>query len=279
MNDDKSPESFFYFAALNSEDRKRWAANILLENRVYFRKREQLNDPNELRPSIVFEGTDREIRKFVRNLILTRWPIRLSPADRLREESRLIYKYRNTPQWVEGMLHEILDRVGVFCLSEVATEPLLWAHYADGHRGIGIEFDPELGLFASAQQVIYSNDAPIINRLVDSSNVILEKSMLTKGVAWAYEREWRVIARWGDSARIAEYLSQHDVPATAQSFMRDQHGPGYYSFPIEAIRSLILGSRITTENEAWLRSILEHCPTAIPIRRARIAKDNVVTVE
>jgi hypothetical protein len=73
----------------------------------------------------------------------------------------------------------------VFCLSETAAEPLLWAHYADGHRGIGIEFDATAGFFAVAQQVAYTDQAPVINRLADGPEQILEKSMLTKGTAWA----------------------------------------------------------------------------------------------
>src|SRR6266536_261804 len=106
----EAPSSFFYFSALNNEDRKQWLQEILLESRVYFRNREQLNDPNELRPSIVHDGTDKQIRQFVRQLIQTRWPHPLSPANRLLEENRLIYKYRNMPGWVEEILHQILDR-------------------------------------------------------------------------------------------------------------------------------------------------------------------------
>jgi hypothetical protein len=273
------PESFFYFSALNSDDRKRWLREMLLDGKVYFRKRDELNDPNELRPSIVFEGTDKEIRRFVRELIISRWPNKISPAKRLLEEKKLIYKYRNTPLWVEEMLHEILDQIGVFCLSSTSTQQLLWAHYADGHRGIGVELDPQVGLFTAAQRVVYTDQAPIINRLIDDSRVMLDKSMFTKSSAWEYEREWRVIARWGDEARIKRYLEQHIVPPAIESFMRDQHGPGYYSIPPEAVRSVILGSRISAENEGWIRSLIEGASRSIMVRRASITRDGVVSIE
>jgi len=279
LNDPSPPTSLFYFTALNIEDRKLWTQQTLLDNTVYFRSREQLNDPNELRPLIVAKGTDKELRRFARQLILERWPTKLSPAKRLHEENKLMHRYRNTPLWVEQMLHQVLDRVGVFCVSESATEPLLWAHYADGHRGIVIEFDAHAGLFAAAQRVIYTDEVPVINRLIDDPKEILEKCMLTKGIAWAYEREWRVIARWGDEARIAQYFSQHRVPAALESFIRVQHGPGHYALAPEAIRGVILGSRVSSENEAWLQSVLDRIPREIPIRRASIARSGVVTLE
>jgi hypothetical protein len=250
------PDKFFYFCALNSEDRRTWLEQILIDNQIYFRSRDQLNDPNELRPSVVFEGSDRRIRDFVRNLFLKYSPKRLSPANRLKEESRLIYHYRNNPEYVEGILHETLDRVGLFSLSETLDEPLLWAHYANGHRGVCIEFDANIGFFQAAQRVSYTNQAPVINRLQDGSSIILEKSMLTKGDAWTYEQEWRVIARWRDESRIQQYLDQHDVPDGFRAFMEVQDGPGYYSFPVESIRSIIFGSRIDSEIEVWIRKAI-----------------------
>jgi Protein of unknown function (DUF2971) len=274
------PDNLFYFCSLNTEDRRSWLERTLVENQVYFRSREQLNDPNELRPSIIFEGTDKQIRRFVRHLILTHWPGRLSPANRLREENKLIYKYRNTPEWVEETLHEILDRVGLFCLSETSTDPLLWAHYADGHRGGAcVEFDADAGFFLAAQQVNYTDQAAVINRVIDGPKEILEKSMLTKGSAWAYEQEWRVLARWHDEDRIQQYLAQHDVPEGLRSFKRDQHGPGYYSFPADAIRSVILGSRVGRDVESWLRTVIDRAPQAIAVKRAIISRDGMVTIE
>jgi hypothetical protein len=88
-----------------------------------------------------------------------------------------------------------------------------------------------------------------------------------------------VIARWSDEARTERYLLQHRMPAVLESFMRDQHGPGHYSFPPEAIRSVILGSRLSGENEKWLRSVLGRATHKVPIRRASIGRDGIMAVE
>lgn len=273
------PESLFHFCTLDSEDRRLWLERILVDNQVYFRSRDQLNDPNELRPSLVFEGSDKQMRKYVRDIILRHWPEHLSPARRLGEESKLIYQYRNKPEWVEKMLHETLDTVGVFSLSETSTHPLLWAHYAGGHRGVCVEFNANIGPFPTAQKMSYTDQAPVINRLLASSSDLIEKSMLAKGNVWAYEQEWRVIARWHDEDRIQQYLAGHDVPDSVRAFIEDQHGSGYYSFPVEAIRSVILGSRVEAEVESWLQAVIRRSARIIPVRRASITSDGLVTIE
>lgn len=270
------PDSFFYFASLNG-DRREWLREIFEKNQVYFRKREQLNDPNELRPEIIFEGSEKQIRAYVRELILSKWPIKLSPARRLIEENRLIHLYRNSPDWVTEMLHGILDKVGVFCLTEAWDNELLWAHYADGHRGVAIEFDSSLGLFAVAQHITYTDDAPIINRVIDSPCVMVEKSMLTKGLVWSYEREWRVIARWEDEVRQERHLQQHQYPADVEAFFRNQHGAGHYSIPPQSIQSVTLGANISADNEAWVREVIEGIPSPPKIRRAGL-HHRVITI-
>ena len=103
--------------------------------------------------------------------------------------------------------------------------------------------------------------------------------MFTKGVEWAYEREWRIIARGHDEIRIEQYLLRHEVPAALESFMRNQNGPGYYSIPPEAIRRVILGARVNPEIESWFRSVLSNTPRLIPIQRASIARNGLVTIE
>lgn len=260
------PDSLFMFCPVNNPERKSWIERVLIQNQIYFRNREQLNDPHELRPQVVFEGSDKQIRAYARRLWREGSP-QLSPAKRLLEEATFARRLRNAPSTFEKTLHELLDRIGLLCLSESSEQPLLWAHYADGHRGVCVQFDAAIGLFHVAQQVTYTDDVPLVNRLTDSNEEILRKSMFTKGADWAYEREWRVIARWHDEERIENQLVQHSFPESVRSFMRSQHGSGYYSFPPEALRSIILGSRIDPAVERWLREILEKGRPDVAIRK------------
>jgi hypothetical protein len=272
------PPSFFYFSALTPGDRRLWFEQVLIDNKAYFRSRDQLNDPTELRPAVVFEGTDKQKRAFVKRLMRAHSPRELPPAKRLVEESRLIRELSNAPQVFEREFHRILDRVGIFCLSEIATSSPFWAYYADGHKGACVEFDRDLGFFVMAQPIVYTDEPRVINRLVDSHEELFNKSMCFNGTAWSHEHEWRVIARFEDVERATRYKEQHSVALTAQTFMGDQHGPGYYSFPSQAIRSVILGQKASVETESWLREVVERAPSHISIKRASVSNSGVVTV-
>ncbi|MEQ1599605.1 MAG: DUF2971 domain-containing protein [Methylotenera sp.] len=278
VKEQKVPENFYYFTSLNNDERKKWFREIILENQLYFRQRNQLNDPNELRPSIIFEGSDKQIRNYVRNSIIKHSRIKFSPAERLLEENKQIYQLRNSPQSVEAIVHDILDRVGIFSLSEIPTEPLLWAHYADGHKGVVIEFDANSGLFQIAQKVTYANEAPVINRLIDTMDEILTKSMFTKNSYWSHEQEWRLIARWQDEARLNRYLSEKAIPAAVESFMRNLHGPGKYDFPASAVKSVIVGANVSTDTITWLNSVIEQASNPIKIRHAEIERNGAVKI-
>jgi hypothetical protein len=89
-------------------------------------------------------------------------------------------------------------------VSETAKNTVMWAHYADKHKGavIGIDFDSvfpdtneKRGIFMKA--VSYSKDRPQIN-ILDSpkGNIPLEaikKAVMTKSVDWEYEKEFRAV--------------------------------------------------------------------------------------
>ena len=225
---------------------------------------------------MVAEGTDKELRIYARKQIARRWPVRLSPAKRLIEETKLIHLYK-TPGWLEIIMHDVLGGMGLLSMSATSEEALLWAYYADGHIGTCIEFDGNVGLFAAAQEVTYTDRVPVINLLDDDRTTQIRKSMLTKASRWAHEREWRVVARWEDKERIERYLRQHTVPPHLAAFIRSQHGPGYYSFPPEAIRSAILGARTAPETVEWLERVSAALPQPLHLRRAQIDRAGAVS--
>ena len=77
----------------------------------------------------------------------------------------------------------------------------MWAHYANNHRGLCVEYDlmnmnRELGF--SAIPVIYSKDRTYFNSIenLKSEEYILEifiKSLTSKSPEWKYEKEWRIV--------------------------------------------------------------------------------------
>lgn len=91
----------------------------------------------------------------------------------------------------------IMENLGVICFTEDPRDPLLWAHYADKHQGIALEFTtPFLGPISN---VIYSEKRPTINPMLVQSTMSdqalqmeVQKLMLRyKAKNWEYEKEWR----------------------------------------------------------------------------------------
>jgi hypothetical protein len=97
--------------------------------------------------------------------------------------------------------HALHDH-GAASFSEVPDNLLLWAHYADGHKGFCLEFDTSSGPFSMAAQVRYANDIPSVSALDDGwfgKGEHFVEMLTTKASCWAYEREWRLFSYRPDS--------------------------------------------------------------------------------
>lgn len=108
---------------------------------------------------------------------------------------------------------EICKTFGVSCFTERSDNMLMWAHYADKHTGVCVEYN--FGkLFSGNQNLLlfpvnYTKRRPIIplEKVVDFSegnltiineklNLLLPdimKSLISKSDIWQYEKEWRLI--------------------------------------------------------------------------------------
>ena len=112
--------------------------------------------------------------------------------ERLKESQRKLHKDWN-------------QRKGcLLSVSKTAKEPVMWAHYAEIHKGavIGIDFDnvsPDTngppGILMNS--VSYSKDRPKINILEEPEGSVspeaFRKAVMTKSDSWGYEEEFRTI--------------------------------------------------------------------------------------
>lgn len=93
-------------------------------------------------------------------------------------------------------------------MSEKRDDILMWSHYAQGHTGVCLEFECQLGgpALGVPLPVIYAEKMPSLNfaktfaRTEAGSDgereALLEFGkliFLTKAIDWKYEREWRYI--------------------------------------------------------------------------------------
>ncbi len=99
-----------------------------------------------------------------------------------------------------GMTQAILKKRGVCCFSENRDDLLMWAHYADSHRGFCLEFDTSFAPFSEQNRfrpIDYRVTLPALDlkRLAERDHDQLLEFLHTKASCWKYEREWRALHR------------------------------------------------------------------------------------
>jgi hypothetical protein len=110
-------------------------------------------------------------------------------------------------QYREGV-RSLLQNMGVFCLSAVPDEMLMWSHYSNHHRGFCVEYDCSEGtrLRSLVHEVRYEDEVPSLSA-ADMTGPNRSESFdslwLTKAKCWSYEKEWRVMMNEGDKSFTA----------------------------------------------------------------------------
>jgi hypothetical protein len=97
---------------------------------------------------------------------------------------------------------QLKNKIGIFSLSQKYDDELLWAHYANNHKGFCIEYDLELLADRNIYEdhkylnVKYSNKPPQLelSDLSSKDNTEIYKKIVgTKSQRWNYEEEIRLI--------------------------------------------------------------------------------------
>lgn len=94
-----------------------------------------------------------------------------------------------------------VDKCGIYSLSKTPLEELLWAHYADSHRGFCLEYDLDKLVEFDIEDykyidVSYSNNPQSIDilKVIGQDSYEIIRCMLgIKSEAWEYEKEIRIV--------------------------------------------------------------------------------------
>lgn len=134
----------------------------------------------------------------------------LISSDKFKSLTRSFVKLINRNAELElGKVHEALDNVilrgkeiGIYSLSESYNDELLWAHYANSHKGFCIEYDLDLLLESyptdrvSSFPIKYSKNPPEVgvSDMSDKEMISIVKKLAGhKSERWKYEKEHRII--------------------------------------------------------------------------------------
>lgn len=100
-------------------------------------------------------------------------------------------------------LKKSLGNLRICCLSQSEKNntqpflnPLMWAHYADSHRGICIQYEitkESLAIHNNDNQILRMVDVRYRNKKAMSDYITIDNALLAKGECWEYEHEKRLI--------------------------------------------------------------------------------------
>jgi len=223
---------FYKYRAVNGR-----LERILTYSELYFASPSEFNDPFDCKIPVLYRGSDDDFKNFYWAKLKERYPsYSVEKLNQMADEILRTSKHRDK-DFLKKIETETaqgaFSRTGVLCLSEINNDILMWSHYADGHRGICLEFNASTlqAVFASAFRIKYQKEYPILNRFTSSDNEeLLDTALLTKSDHWDYEKEWRIIER---------------------------RGSGWYKFPEQLLSGVILGCLIRPDDKIrvmdWLR--------------------------
>ncbi len=248
--------------------------NTLRANKIWFTYPKHFNDVFELEIPVMHKLVHHYKPEYIRNLMSAYIQGPSTKGKLFNPEIVSWYRdWLNKPNsndidshsfhlHVSVLSEKMLNQVGICCFTPHADSELMWAYYADSHKGfcIGYEIEPNKldpdGF--DFKSVTYSSQRPIIDFWEFLFTDISAKVLYTKSASWSHEREWRLVA-FKNKVQI-EFASQN----------------GFKIAPPEGIRitELILGARISAKDEESLRAIAKelHEQTGHDVEVKRIVK-------
>lgn len=192
------------------DDKHPYDKKVLTDDEIYFASAESFNDPFDCTiPPRYDLLTDEQILDIYNRRIKEDHPEYNRKKRRELARSCLrkgIYKDPKHLKWWFGRLQELKYRdFGIFSVSEVKDNILMWSHYSNSHNGFCVGFDLEKlekffeGLFDSKGQIIdkckveYIKDYPNLNPMEMNDEEYVKKQLVIKSNDWCYEKEYRFI--------------------------------------------------------------------------------------
>lgn len=154
------------------------------------------------------------------------------PFDCKIEVSDVLFVREGYPREHFGLLRAAASEAfiwGVCCFTLDPTSHLMWSHYADGHKGVCLEFRTRRSqlLCNRLRPVTYSDE----RRVIQTMDEFTQKAFFCKTTHWAYEKEWRLLGG----------------------------GDAYLHYPRVALSAVIFGAKASSES---VKNVVSVCRKA-----------------
>ncbi|MGL5257164.1 MAG: DUF2971 domain-containing protein [Proteocatella sp.] len=229
--------------------------SILINNKIMFRFIKWLNDPFECQ--FIFEsgiGSDIET--------LTECFAYVYFKDIGKNGIQDVYNYG----------------FSVLSLSKTKDNLLMWAHYANAHKGVVIEFDETNEFFRGndiineAKEVTYLKNVPML----DIYNYKFKDFLYYKSEDWKYENEVRLTKFCLNNTTNSEPIEWMKQNAENSYDVKDVQGSQLVDIPPGLITGVYLGANFDFEK---YKDILEKIRNKVPVYRMVFKKDSFEVIQ
>jgi len=225
----------YKYRSLDTEEKIEHVRDILINHRLYCAPVESFNDPFEFQAQFSYEAPQEiKMKKAIKRICMEKPGISEKQARQLAP-SRIFECERNGPDRIKSHFQK---NIGIVSLAGTLNNILMWSHYANGHKGICIEFKASnkshWNFFGDALPVDYSHKLPIIYFYTDDE-ITRSRKFIAKSDVWEYEKEFRLL-----------------------NFERNKNK--YYIFDPALISKIYLGLKIYDENIGKIKSIVSQLP-------------------
>jgi hypothetical protein len=237
-------EHLYKYRSLDS----RGLESIFCQNTIWLSDPLAFNDPFDCKPKIVTHKSQFKRYQFYKSLISRRFPHFTKKQIKGELKNNPMFHKIKTHEYLNETFVKFIKGFGIYCLSEVPDDILMWSHYSDSHKGICLQFSAniKLSIFWEAYKVKYQEDYPSVNIMDIGEYEQFFNLFATKSNHWKYEQERRIIK----------------TP--------DEGGSNSYHWNSDLLTGVILGAKITKKGQETVNEWISKSPSPINVYRARI---------
>ena len=251
-NQDPIESLYKYFKV--SKDTLTFHRKLFVDGLLYHALPSQFNDPFECKPHFKCPPSAKQVREIRKHLI----KLCMNKGDTRKVAEKKIAVNISSPNFMEDVIRSAVmkthSEVRICCFTKHQKNLLLWAHYADSHKGFCLEFDAKVSPIDQAEKVNYEDSYPevVYPRRKDKDGISFA---LTKSTDWKYEEEYRLL---------------HFPLKT------NPHGENNESVQLSenAIKAIYFGANIDPTHKKKILGLINEGPFNLGIWQAQLSKSS-----
>lgn len=158
--------------------------HLLMNHSIYFSCYKDFNDPFESAFNTLEEYTPQQ---YYDSFLFGEMPPKIA-EDLTKQIACGIIDGKTI---IKQLIKEVISSMGYYCMTSKPDNLLMWAHYADSHKGVCLKFDILKDLESFLVPVPIDYNPQYINFDVLADNIL--NVVRRKSPDWKYEDEYRII--------------------------------------------------------------------------------------